>query len=283
MAGWDRTAANAVVRLNAVWFATLAQENPRELSTEMARLKALGRHKRLAILTQHPEMAGLLATTDTPELIAESLASARDTYTRLAVLYVYHAAPIDALALAKALKNNSDIIVQLSKRGLNGSETLFILKRDERFQEATLAYERWLRDIFMEQHTDEELASLVQLVQTYGPEIRQRLMQRVDFREQLSESWQKLVRVVTINNHTFDLYLDDVRIWDILELPAGERLLREWGLLPIDLLYGYPELHHDPYPANLHNKVIGVLLAGNNPTLHSLIKLRDQPPDFSVP
>jgi hypothetical protein len=102
-------------------------------------------------------------------------------------------------------------------------------------------------------------------------------MQSADFRERLPELWTKLTRIIQDNHQTFDLYLDDIRIWDILALSEGERLVQEWGLLPIDLLYGYPQLNHDPYPVDLHHRVIQILLAGNNPTLHALINLRNEP------
>jgi hypothetical protein len=282
--GWHTHAAEAVVQLNTEWFGILAQENPDGLQRQIALLQALGiqlrKHQHLAsLVTQHPETAGLLAATKNPALVAESFKAARGNYSRLAGLYVRHATPEDVEALAQALKNNRDLIVRLSQRGLVGSEVLFIFERDG---EATLTYERWLHDVLMGKldspsSTEDELASLVHLLLTYGPNLRQRMKQNEDFSVKFPELWRKLANVAERNQNMFELYLDDPRIWDLLALAEGKKLLQDWGLLPIDLLYGYPALHHDPYPVELHEEVIRVLHVGDETTIRALIEFRGEP------
>ncbi|MBI5764291.1 MAG: hypothetical protein HZA51_12285 [Planctomycetes bacterium] len=277
-AGWDSRAARAVVELNSKWFEIQTEENPAGLELQLKLLEGLGQHSTLArFISEHPETAGLLAVADDPELIAAGLDSAYEDYQIVAGLYVQHAAPRDAADVAAALKANRDLICALHRRGLLGCEVLFIFDRQD---VAAEEYETWLREAIQAKSaaSDAELASFVNLAMRHGPALRDRLKHSEDFRRRLrSELWPRLSRAVDGEHAMFEQYLDEKRIWDLLALDNGEELLKRCGLLPIDLLYGYPEIDHVPYPKVLHDKIVQMLLRREERTIHALMKFRREP------
>ena len=276
--GWGKQSAYAVVNLNAEWFAIQADENPAGLEFQLRLLSDLGRHPDLdRFLTEHPETAGLLATVDDPQLIADSLRDATDSYQRVAGLYVQHAAPTDARDIARALKADFDLICTMHERGLLGSEVIFIFDRDAA---GANEYEAWLRDAILARlkASDDEFASFLHLVLRHGPALRNRLQNDEEFRRRFrNELWPRLARAVDGEHGMFELYLDDERIWDLVALDNGEELLKRCGLLPIDLLYGYPDIGHPPYPKVLHDKIVQLLLRPKDRTIEALMKFRSEP------
>jgi hypothetical protein len=277
-AGWDRRAAEAVVELNREWFAIQAEENAAGLELQLKLLDGLGQHPALArFISQHPETAGLLAAADNPELIAAGLDSANENYEFVAGLYVQHAAPYDAVEVAEALKANSDLICTMLRRGLLGCEVLFIFDRQD---VAAGEYETWLREVIQAKSaaSDTEFASFVNLAMRHGPALRERLKKSANFRCRFrNELWPRMSRVVEGEQGMFEHYLDEERVWDLLDLENGEELLKRCGLLPIDLLYGYPEIDRPPYPKTLHDKIVQVLLRREDRTIHALMKFRREP------
>lgn len=276
--GWTPAAADRFLGLNGGWFAMLRQENPLAYGKQLTLLAALGNYRRLMpFLEEHPESAALFAVAEKPTQRLRLFESTGGDYDFLVNLYVIHAAPMDAEMLTEALLNNGDLITRLYRRGLVGSEAIFFFDRTE---ESGFEYDQWLREILTVKldKPDAELASLLNMVLKYGPEIRLRLRNEESFRLAFRATiWPKLVRVATDNHDMFDVYLADPRIWDLLARPEGEELLRLRGPLPIDLLYGYPELGRAPYPKDLHGTVIQALLRGDEQTIRALMKFRDEP------
>jgi hypothetical protein len=86
------------------------------------------------------------------------------------------------------------------------------------------------------------------------------------------------IRLYTVENQ-LEHVADEPRIWDLLALPQGENLMRSCGLHAIDLLYGYPEVpgHPNPYPKELHDKLIQVLLRADGCTIDGLYRYRNEP------
>lgn len=277
-AGWDRGAAEAVVGLNAEWFEIQAAENPNGLKRQLKLLAELGKHPTLQrFLVEHPEAAGLLAASDDPEQIAAGLGSDNDEYPLVAGVYVQHASPHDASEVAAALERNRDLIVALQRRGLIGCEVLFLFDRKNPSAEV---YESWLREAIEAKSagSDVDFASFVNLVMRHGRPIRRRLRDDESFRLRFrDELWPRLQRAAASEHGTFELYLDEDRIWDLVALDNGEELLKRCGLLPIDLLFGYPEIDHPPYPRPLHNKIVQVLLRREDRTIQALMKFRGEP------
>ena len=279
-AGWEQRAAKSVVELNFEWFGIQEEENPAGLEIQLKLLSSLGKHSDLhGFLVDHPETAGLLASASDPQLVADSLrfAANNSEYHRVAGLYVQHASPRDVTDLALLLKDNHDLICMLHRRGLLGCEALFVFDRES--SEAD-EYETWLREAIVSKSvaSDEDLASFVNLVMRHGPAIRSKMRANNDFRQRFrGELWPKLTRVVASEQGAFEHYLDEERIWDLLAHENGEELLRRCGLLPINLLYGYPEIDHPPYPESLHERIIQILLRREELAIHSLMKFRREP------
>ncbi|MCS6907720.1 MAG: hypothetical protein RML93_07555, partial [Anaerolineales bacterium] len=92
-----------------------------------------------------------------------------------------------------------------------------------------------------------------------------------------SDLWPRLERAASTEQGWFELYLDDERIWDLIALENGEELLKRCGLLAVDLLYGYEEIGHTPYPERLHPKIIQILLRREELPLQALMKFRQEP------
>lgn len=277
-AGWDRRAAEEVVTLNAEWFDIQAEENPNGLERQIELLSGLGKRPALQrFIRERPETAGLLAAADCPEQLMAGLDSAKSDYHLVASIYLQHASPHDASDLAAALERNRDLIVMLCRRGLIGCEVLFLFDRNSSSAED---YEAWLREaIAAKAHaSDVEFSSFINLIMRHGRAIRQRLRDDGDFRRRFQrELWPRLQRAVGSKYASLELFLDETRIWNLLALENGEELLRQCGLLAIDLLYGYPEIGHAPYPHSLHDKVIQMLLRREDHTIHALMKFRGEP------
>jgi hypothetical protein len=130
--GWTAEATDAVVALNADWFAALASDNPTEWDRELKLLGSLGNKRQWSdFLVLHPESASLLAGPADAEPIMASLRAAGKDLPRVLGLYVQHASPQDALALAAILPQNGHLICQLLQRGLISAESLFIVTRQD--------------------------------------------------------------------------------------------------------------------------------------------------------
>ena len=277
--GWTTPAADRVLRLNGSWFAMLRKIDPLAYSKQETLLADLGNYRRLMpFLVAHPESASLFTIAENPTILRRLFESSGSDYDFLVNLYVLHASPLNVDLLTDALQNNADLISKLYRRGLVGSEVIFLFNRSD---ESAFEYERWLREILTVKmdKSDTELASLLNMVLKYGPEIRLRLRTNESFRISFRATiWPRLDRVTAGNHNMFDIYLEDPRIWDLLALPEGEKLLLLRGpLLPIDLLYGYAELGRAPYPPDLHGTVIQALLQGDQQTIRALMKFRDEP------
>lgn len=276
-AGWDRLSAEAVVALNSEWFDIQADENPTGLEIQLKLLSSLGKYRALGrFVARHPETAGLLAAAAEPELIAAGLDTDNENYQVISGLYIQHAAPGEANDIAVALKSNRDLICALHGRGMLGCEAIFIFDRTE---PSSRDYESWLREAIEARMTasDAEFASFINLVMRHGRALRDRLEDSDEFRRTFrAELWPRLCRAVDGDHAMFEIYLDEDRIWDLIAIDNGEELVRRCGLLPIDLLYGHPEINHAPYPETLHPKIIQILLRREERALHALMKYRGE-------
>jgi len=275
--GWRADAARAVVELNEEWFGIQREENPARHSRQVALLHRLGKYPELSgFLVAHPETAGLLAGTDDPPRIAGTFPDTAPDYDLIAACYVQHAAPDDAARLGEALARHRDLILDFRRRGLIGVEVIFMFDRDA---PAVDAYDLWLRET-LEPHAEwsaDELSSFANLAMRHGPDLRRRMRGAPEFSSRFrGDLWPELVRVASRDQNMFEKYLDDTRVWDLLLLEQGEQLLRGSGLLAVDLLYGYREIGHDPYPEGLRDRVAQLLLRGDERTIHALLRYRTE-------
>lgn len=278
--GWQVRSAEAVVSLNAEWFSILTDENPASLELQVKLLSRLGAYPALQdILADHPQTAGLMASVTDPQILGNVLRNAvsNGEFDRIAGLFVQHSAPSDAERLAEALVADQDLICFLYENGLLGAEGVFVF--DRKSAEAA-EYDAWLRDVILSKASasEDDFTAIINLIILHGSSIREHMRRDESFRDNFrSQLWPKLVRTVESKQNAFELLLDEPRIWDLLALPKGEALLRQCGLLSVDLLYGNPDINHPPYPKSLHEKVIQILLSGKELPIHCLMKLRSEP------
>ena len=272
--GWGEETATEVVDLNQDWFASLAENAPRELNEQLARLGRLGKYPQFAFLLQkHPELAGLLAGSEDPRLLAKTL-SDEDCYPYVTQQYSLQAAPDDALALAKALDRHSQTICHLAKRGIPGASALFIFPHETA---AGQEYARWLDEVVRSalQRSDDELAELISFMITEGSAIRQRMERDKAFRGQFRVTlWPRLMR--TVQGDQFSVTVAEPLIWDLLMLPEGETLLKDWGPeVPAQLLFG-----DVAYPRELRETVILLMQNGGQETVETLMRFAGEPALF---
>jgi len=284
-AGWPEAAADAVVDLNLDWLAIQKEENPAGFEIQLKLLERLGSHPKVfALIEKHPETAALLAGTSSPSPMALSLTVDSRDYEPLAGLFVQYANARDRDRLVAALRSERRMIRKLQQRGILGAEVLFMYDRPPDRGDASADwardYDRWLHD---ELETrlgvpDEELASFVNLIFQQGPEIRRRLASDEGFRREFrSNIWPRLNRAAAANQNMFEVFLSDPRVWDLLQLDAGEELLKGTGLVAIDLLYGYPDDDRPPYPPRVRPQVIQILLRREPLSIQALLQFRREP------
>ncbi|MFO0954181.1 MAG: hypothetical protein U0835_24100 [Isosphaeraceae bacterium] len=275
--GWTADAARAVAELNEEWFGIQREEDPVRYARQVELLCRLGRHPELGVfLTAHPEAAGLLAGVKDPAQIVASFPDSEPDYDLIAGCYVQNASPEDAARLAAALTRHRDVILDLRRRGLIGAEDIFIF---DRVAPAEGPYDSWLREALEahQQWSEDELSSFINLAMRHGPELRRRMREAPEFSSRYrGDLWPKMTRIASRDRNMFEKYLDDVRVWDLLALDQGEQLLDVSGLIAIDLLYGYREIGHDPYPESLRDRVVQILLRGDDRTIHALFRYRNE-------
>jgi len=269
--GWDETTAAEVVSLNQDWFASLAENYSKELDAQLARLGRLGQYPQFAFLLQkHPELAGLLAGSEDPRLLAKTL-SDEDCYPHITQQYSLQAAPDDALALAKALERHGQMICALAKRGIPGASALFVFPHETT---AGREYARWLDEVVRNasRQSDDQLAELISFIATEGGDIRRRMERDATFRDQFRTTlWPRLVR--TVQNERFSVAVTEPLVWDLLALPQGENLLKDWGpQTPTILLFG-----DIAYPKELHETVIELMRNGDDETMNVLMRFAGEP------
>ncbi len=281
-AGWNANAAHAVVALNNEWFTILKQDNPSALEKQLYLLKNLGRYSDLMPLFEsHPETASLLAAATHPERFAQVVQN-DDYYDIIMGLFVQHAAPDDAAALANALEIHSSLICRLIQRGLIGSQALFIFPRDN---PGAQAYDRWISELLDNAlaQPDDKLSSVINLLFEQGESIRAKMIDDAQFRHAFrNDLWPKFIRVTHKTQQPFELYLSEPHLWAFLALPQGERLLEQWAwflsqeqvnnLTPAAVLFG-----DDAYPEPLPPLIIEAILENDANTLISLLYFGHEP------
>jgi|GEM_PF-806879 len=292
VAGWDAQAARAVVDLNAEWLSIQREENPARFKRQVTALLGLGRYKDLSdLLIAHPETAGLLAGVDDPALVADSLKSKSEwDYNLIANCYVQRPAPRDVVMLAEAIAKHRDVIVDFLRRGLIGGESIFIFDRKPpadtpakaaEAAEAAKEYDRWLHDALKTRNrwSDDQRASFVNFVMRQGSNIRRRMRSDPTFAARFQNVlWPRLCEVADRDGGMYEKYLDDDRIWDLLSLDDGEKLLLAGGPLAIDLIYGNREDGRNPYPQEYHKQVAKLITTEDARAFEALYHNRDKQP-----
>jgi hypothetical protein len=269
--GWDPGAAERVVRLNEDWWRRLSDIDPTLPDVQIALLRQLRPANELApFLREHPEAAGLLLSAADPLGLATLLD--RPDYCVLAGLFARYAAEEDVTALTQALGRHQDLICRLQRRGLLGSEVLFLQQPKSR---AARVYDRWLADELTKGMTgsaeaDDALISFFHFALASGPFLRDRLIGDEKLCRAFPELWRKLSRVVSSEKGALEYYFDEPGLWDTLAHEDGEKLLQQWGPVSIQLLHG-----EHAYPEKLRPQVVEALLQGDATAVEALFKFRE--------
>jgi hypothetical protein len=272
-AGWTPTAAETVVALNADWFQILQQDSPQLLEKQRYLLQNLGKYPQwMPWIENHPETAALLTLADTPARLTKSLTN-DDCYNFITGMFVQHAARDEAIALAQALDTNKNLICRLARRGLIGSQALFLFPHNN---PGAAEYERWLAEVLNDglSQSDEQLSSLLNFLFEQGASLRGKMIDNESFRYTFrQELWPKFMRVVNHGQQPFEFYVNDSHLWDLLALREGEALLNKWGVKsglgysPADVLFG-----NEAYPKSLHPAFIEAVLNDDENTLVALLE-----------
>ena len=283
-AKWKKEAAEAVVQLNSEFFKIQQEENPNGLKLNLKQLCGLGKHPEfMSLIVSHPELASLLARANDPSAIAKCFEKVKEEeYPILASIFVQFCFMDDSTLAASALNNSRDLVCNLSRRGQINSEMLFMFDHKK---PGAQEYSQWLSEVIknkLSDSSDEEFASFYHLMLIQGPLIRKKMEKDEIFRHKFpSELWPRMVRISNEQKSTMEIYfqLNDQRIWDILALPNGEELVKRLGPIPTNLLYGDEYLKHNPYPKELHDTIIQILLNkhSNEAVISAILEYRDEP------
>lgn len=281
---WNEDAAEAVVKLNGEFFTIQKEENPGAFNLNLKFLCNLGSHPEyMGLIKNHPELASLLAFAKDPINIASCFEKVtQDEYPILASSFVQFVDKDDANLIAFAMNNNRDLICDLTRRGQLCSELPFMFDYKKPGAEE---YNKWLSEVLrskLKDSTNEEFASFYHMILMEGAKIRKKMESDIVFRDKFSnEFWPRLLRISSEQKGMLEVYFqtNDKRIWDVLALPNGEELVAKLGYIPINLLYGEPELNHEPYPKDLHDIIVQILLNihNNEAVVNALFKFRDDP------
>lgn len=267
-----------VAEFYAPWFQTMASVDPAAMKRQRILLNELINTDSLAPLIEDPAWYAPLALSSAPRDLAMLLASNGENLRPVAEVLLTHTTPGGFDDFAAILNRDLALISKLHARNLVGVEVIFAYDHDS---EAGREYDRWQRDILNQgiRLPAEHLASLINLQLLHGGEIRARMAKDKKFLTRFrGELWPAMARLAADHRNMYDIFLDTPRIWDLLLLPEGEQLIKAKGpLVPIDLLYGFPAVGHQPYPKEIHPDIIRTLLSCDEITVSGLMKFRSEP------
>ena len=284
-AGWTAPAAQAVAELNRDYFSILS-EYPERLDDVLHRLERLGRYDALATMpriAQHPELAALYASNPFPMELDRAFVN-EDCVGVYAGMFQLITDPAEQQTLADAFQRHGATICALGQHGIPAPATLFMFNHD---RSGAKEYARWLEDALQQalraSPVDESLADVTALALNQGEQLRQRMASDDEFRQAFrARLWPALMRLTDCSRKLdgdcdtpFELLADEPRIWDLLMLDQGERLLDRGGLLAVELLVDDPD--GASFPSELRPLAQEALLEGDNSTLGALLRFQDQP------
>ncbi len=277
----SRAISPAISSFFAPWFQTMASVDPAAMQRQQILLKDVFDNRGTIPILNSPETWAMLTLSDSPRSPAFLLAANQENYRPLTDILLSHASPAGIREFSRILERNPTLINKLYARGLNGVEVIFAYKHDS---DTGLEYSRWQTEVLGRgiKRPAEQLASLINLQLLHGKDIRTRMRDSKAFLTRFRrELWPIMTRLATAHGKMFEIFLDTPRIWDLLMLPEGEQLIRSKGpLVPVDLLYGFPAIGHNPYPDSMRADIIRTLLTGDETTVMALMKFRREP-EFS--
>ena len=285
--GWREDVAAKVAELNKSLLSIQAEVNPDQFKETVRLLVKLGSLPAVQrTISKRPETAGLLAGSSQPEVLAKTIEYAGSDYNWVANLYMQHAERKDSDQLATALASSRTVICKLAKMGIIGSENLFMFPRNG---EGANVYERWLNDhLDLLSSSTEETILWVDLINRHGGKLLAKLNEDQDFRIGFERTyWPMFLRIVksaTVNRQKIKvaaesacivdesaLYFSEPNIWNVLMIKnQPEKIIQYAGLMGPKLIFGDPFLKIDPYPENVRNKVVELIVDQHEKSLRAL-------------
>jgi hypothetical protein len=270
-AGWDEQTARVVIRFHGDWLTDLFDADRYGYDRALIRLSQLPQHGELPeVLREHPEYAGLFLLVKQPLALARELRG--PDRELLAGLFLIHLAREDADALASALPGNAALIADLYRRGLAGAEAAFLFPREK---PGAQEYEKWVRETMRSaiNQPDEQLVGTFMLILEEGPTIRRLMAEDAAFLVKFPGLWDKLSRATKRRGDDVGLYIGLPGLWKFLDSSDAESLIADWGLLPVDLLYGEKD---GRYPEAFHTRVKELLKKGDETIANLLLLCRGE-------
>ena len=298
-AGWPEEVAAKVAEINRPLLEIQAEVNSKQFKETVRLLEKLGSSPAvLGTIRKWPETAGLLSGSDKPELVAKTIDFAGPDYNWVANFYMQHAERKEAEKLAQVLENNRPVICRLAKMGIMAPECLFMFSRQG---DGAGVYERWLNDHLGSLSNTEEICMWVDLINRHGGKLLKKLNEDPAFRSGFERVYWplflKIVKAETVNpGNQKDpaeqaclidanaMFFSDPNIWNLLKLESqAEKLIQNAGLMASKLLFGDPFLKILPYPEDLQNKVVELIVDYPEKSLLALCECRGLAPlDFDA-
>ncbi len=240
----DAAAANAVeIRYAALinQSSEIADILPNELWKALDGLGSVQSVDFWRLLKVNPELAFAFIGLPEPEWWAKELENqSEEGRQRLSELLAIHRASESQFRLKEAWQIHSGTILRLWAKGFIGAESLFMFRRTD---DESREFDQWLGDLFGDQNINDRkrLVITLQMLISQGENIRSRMKTDDRFRATFAKSlWPSLLRVIEASKLPMATFVEHPRIWDLLQEQQGERLLREYGLIPAELFFGEP-------------------------------------------
>jgi len=286
-AGWEKSAAQAVVRLNTPYLAILAEASPMESDAKIRHLARLGnpRHayarKRLESM---PEIAGLLANTldgaaDGPGNVAAAIGN--DIHTQpLVSLFAFSATGEEAAALADIIRRDRDLAVKLADFG-DASLLSWLAPKDIGDERASEVYRAWARRIIADAaatNRPEALDEAFAILAMHGERVVQVLQTDGGFRDSLVGTvypvFRRVLQTERDDGFSREAYLLCPQIWEFIHrYPRdAENLLAKVGPVAIDAVM-------DPRFSDCEEGLVNLLSFADQSVVEGLFdeRVRGQP------
>ncbi len=261
--------AEAISNANADWWPLLTSAQNKQLQQA---LESLYYYYDEPLLTEHPEIAGLLAKVSEPDNLLRSLSSECVTH-QLNYFLLY---PDFSDRIVEILDDHEELFCNYARAGL--AIPLFTLFAHLDYQD--YAYEDWLTDTLADANraTAEEQLQIIIFLNNQGDSIRRRMQQDAVFASRFSSIWRDFIAHIhwdTAKNANssaeerglqpslFDAAVPG--IWDYLMLPDGIKLYQRFGVAPLPLFFG-----QSAYPKSVHPQVTLALLSGDTTLIYAI-------------
>lgn len=256
--GWTPEAASSVLDLNERWFKTLVDDGRMpDMQLLVERLASLGAEPGVPELLQYaPELGGLFLVLPADALLAVFRDAGEEELPLLAALLLR---AIDAdqgtqMLSLLAERDLRKLAIDLQRKGFVGAESLLLAS----FNSVDNEYLYWLRDeLSAATRVDdrERLSSLVVVHSVFGHKLRTLFRDEPQLAARIrSEFWPALYELSLEKDTAIEMYLLDEHLWQMMEMPSGQTLIRKFG--PMASL---PFFGHQAWPESLHSRLTQIM------------------------